>query len=728
MGIDIDLSEAKAVFMAESAELLQEMENLLLALEADPDDTDTINSLFRAAHTIKGSAGVLGIETVERFTHGVENLLTKVRDGEIKLTPDMGEILLECRDHISALVGFAGSNEAVPAEAEERGKRLSRKVGAFLAVGVAPAAAEPATAKPVASKSGARARTDLWHISIRFGENVLRNGLDPISFIGYLGRLGEVKKITTILDRLPSLDALDPEACYLGFEISFKSDFDKKAIEDVFEFVREDAAIHILPPSSRMDEYIELINRVGGDSVRLGEILVEGGTLTQAELDSALASQATQNAATPPAGGTAQKLGEMLVSGSVVHPEVVEAALEKQKKNVAAKAAEAKTIRVDAAKLDTLINLVGELVISTANVGQHSSRIKDASLLESASIMARLVEDVRDSSMRLRMVPIGETFNRFNRVLRDISRESGKEIELAISGAETELDKTVIEKISDPLMHLVRNAADHGLERPDERLAAGKPERGTVRLNAFNDAGAIVIEVADDGRGLNRAKILKKAVDAGLAAEGQELSDREVFKLIFEPGLSTAEEVTKLSGRGVGMDVVRRNIEALRGDIDIESTAGAGTTMRIRLPLTLAIIDGFMVGVASAPYVIPLDLVVECVELPASASASRRSYINLRGEVLPYIRLREFFGSLGSWSGVENVVVVQHGGQKVGLVVDELFGEVQTVIKSLGRVYKNVKGLAGATIMGDGRVALILDVPSLVQSAAAAENKCADSG
>jgi two-component system chemotaxis sensor kinase CheA len=326
------------------------------------------------------------------------------------------------------------------------------------------------------------------------------------------------------------------------------------------------------------------------------------------------------------------------------------------------------------------------------------------------------------------MVPIGETFNRFNRVLRDISRESGKEIELAISGAETELDKTVIEKISDPLMHLVRNAADHGLERPDERLAAGKPERGTVRLNAFNDAGAIVIEVADDGRGLNRAKILKKAVDAGLAAEGQELSDREVFKLIFEPGLSTAEEVTKLSGRGVGMDVVRRNIEALRGDIDIESTAGAGTTMRIRLPLTLAIIDGFMVGVASAPYVIPLDLVVECVELPASASASRRSYINLRGEVLPYIRLREFFGSLGSWSGVENVVVVQHGGQKVGLVVDELFGEVQTVIKSLGRVYKNVKGLAGATIMGDGRVALILDVPSLVQSAAAAENKCADSG
>jgi len=333
-------------------------------------------------------------------------------------------------------------------------------------------------------------------------------------------------------------------------------------------------------------------------------------------------------------------------------------------------------------------------------------------------MMLRLVEEIRDSAMRVRMVPIGETFNRFRRVVRDISRELGKEIDLVITGAETELDKNVIEKISDPLMHLVRNAADHGIENPSARSGKGKKASGTIRLNAGHDAGSIVIEVKDDGKGLDRARIAEKAASLGMINPGQQLTDSEVFKLIFEPGFSTAGEVTKFSGRGVGMDVVRKNIEALRGTIDIESRPGEGTAVMVRLPLTMAIIDGFMVGIGSSPYIIPLDMVVECVELSEAdrLAAGKRNYINLRGEVLPFIMLRDYFNETGSESKYQNIVIVQYAGHKIGLVVDELFGEMQTVIKSLGKVYKEVKGISGATILGNGRVALILDVPRLIQS------------
>ncbi|MEK6759517.1 MAG: chemotaxis protein CheA [Deltaproteobacteria bacterium] len=718
--MDIDLREAKETFIQESCELLQEMENALLSLEAAPHDQGLINSLFRSAHTIKGSSGVLGIGHVERFTHVVENLLSKVREGEIKIIRDIIEVLLECRDHISSLVELAaddapGLPDSVCKKDAELIERLNVHLGQILHESGLDKVVEEAGGGR--DEEGTKALTDAWHISLRFNQNVLREGMDPISFINYLSKMGEIISLTTLCN-VPASEEMDAESCYTGFEIDFKSEFDKKSIEDVFEFVREDSSIAILPPNSRIDSYIELIQNSQEGGTLLGEILVKGGALTQTELDNALELQKANANGGKPGSERMAFIGEILVNEGMVSPEVVDAALERQKKAVGQKAREASTIRIDSNKLDNLINLVGELVISSANIGQHAQHLKNGGLAEAASVMLRLVEEVRETTMKIRMVPIGETFGRFNRVVRDIGKDCGKEIELIVSGGDTELDKNVVEKINDPLMHLVRNAADHGLERPDARVASGKTAKGTVRLNAYHDAGSIVIEVEDDGKGLNREKICEKAVVQGLAAPGQTLTDNEIFRLIFEPGFSTAEQVTKLSGRGVGMDVVKRNIESLRGTVDVESTEGRGTKVRIRLPLTLAIIDGFMVGVSGSNYVIPLDMVVECVELSAAdrQAANKRNYINLRGEILPYIRLRDYFNEQGAASRFESIVIVQYAGQKVGLVVDELFGEVQTVIKSLGKAYKEVKGVSGATIMGNGRVALIIDVPRLIQS------------
>ncbi|MDH4027742.1 MAG: chemotaxis protein CheA, partial [Nitrospirota bacterium] len=573
---------------------------------------------------------------------------------------------------------------------------------------------------PSDTGSGRTVENENWHISLRFGPDVLRSGMDPISFINYLARLGEIQSIATLTDSMPPAEDMDPESCYLGFEISFKSDFDKKTIDDVFEFVRQDCRISILPPKSKIEEYVDLISGLPESPLNIGDILMKCGALTETELEEALQMQKEESA--PAADGHEEehkrKLGEICVDEGMVHPPVIDAALEKQKSQQAVTSREAKTIRVDTNKLDQLVNLVGELVIANANINQHAQRIGDAGLLEAAPVLSRLVEDIRDRAMQVRMVPMAEIFNRFNRVVRDISRDLNKKIDLVIMGGETELDKNLVEKINDPLMHLVRNAADHGIEAPAARAAKGKPEKGTIRLNAFQDTGSIVIKISDDGGGLNRDRIVKKAVEKGLISEGQTLSEKEIYKLILEPGFSTAEKITNVSGRGVGMDVVKRNIESLRGVVEIESREGEGTTVSIRLPLTLAIIDGFMVGVGDSAYIIPLDMVVECIGLSEEdrRESDRRNYLDLRGEVLPYLRLRKLFNVNSKASRFEDVVVVQSSGQRIGLVVDKLYGEVQAVIKSLGRVYRDIKGVSGATILGDGTVALIIDVPSLVHA------------
>jgi len=717
----MNLDEALKTFIIESRELLEQMETSLLNIEQDPDDMDIINAIFRAAHTIKGSAGLFGLDFIVAFTHVAESVLDKVRSGELKIDPDLAAHLLESGDHIGTLVDHAANAEEPDEASHRRSRELIDKLNTYLGApqpkAVAVVVPQKSSGIPVEmehkfeKEGGGEVETDHWHISLRFGKDVFRNGMDPLSFIRYLATLGNIVHIVTLTDAVPAVSELDPEDCHLGFEIAFKSEVDKSVIEGVFEFVREDCMIRILPPRSKITEYLELIRDMNGENLRLGDILVSCGTLTDAELDNALRIQAG-------GGNTSRPIGEVLVEQSMVSAPVVEAALEKQKqvKENTKASGEVSLIRVDSHKLDELINLVGELIIAGAGTSLLAQRSGMPDLVEATATLSRMVEEVRDAALSMRMVQIGGTFTRFQRVVRDVSKDLGKDIRLEISGAETELDKTVVEKIGDPLTHLVRNSMDHGIEPADVRLARGKPAHGTLKLNAYHDSGSIVIEVSDDGGGLNRDKILSKAIERGLVKADQQITDKEIYNLIFEAGFSTADAVSNLSGRGVGMDVVRRNIQALRGTVDIESEVGKGSTMRIRLPLTLAIIDGFLVGVGGSAYVVPLDMVIECIELPTgSAGEGNNNYLNLRGEVLPYVRLRELFEVEGQAGRRENIVVVQYAGHKAGLVVDNLLGEFQTVIKPLGKVFGGARGLGGFTIMGNGEVALILDVPRLMQ-------------
>ena len=720
------MDEILSVFSVEAREQLEAMEAGLMQLEQGDRDPETINAVFRAAHTIKGGAGVVEIHSVEKFTHVLENVLDRLRNGEIEVSGEMISALLLGCDHIGALLGVVQQGEMEPNDdLKEAGEAISESLRPFLggkAAAVSDQGNDEHAEGNIERDNRDSATNDCWHISVRFGPNVLKNGMDPLAFLRYLLNLGEIAHITTLTDALPESDAMDPELCYLGFEINFRSHATKAAIEKVFDFCRDDCDLYILPPNSKVVDFLNLIEALPEETMRLGEILVKSGALTQEELDAGLKTQTAAKAGAD-AEAPAPQLGDILVQQHNVQPELVEAAAAKQKTVSEKKAAESSLIRVHADKLDQLIDLVGELVIAGASANLLAKRSGEGTLMEATSVLTRLVESIRDSALQLRMVQIGETFNRFHRVARDVSKELGKDIELVINGAETELDKSVVEKIGDPLMHLVRNAMDHGIETAALRAAAGKPVKGRVELNAYHDSGSIVIEVIDDGGGLNKDRIQAKAIEKGIIQPGETLSDQEVVNLIFEAGFSTVEKVTNLSGRGVGMDVVRKNIAALRGSVDVKTEMGAGSRFTIRLPLTLAIIDGFLTGVAKSSYVIPLDMVVECIEL--SNTSADRDYINLRGEVLPFVRLRELFEVPGEQPPRENVVVVQYAGQKAGIVVDQLLGEFQTVIKPLGTLFRNMRGIGGSTILGSGEVALILDVQALVSRSARAEEQLA---
>ena len=703
------MDELTSVFIQEGREQLQAMEDGLLQLEQQPDNHDNINSIFRAAHTVKGASGVIECHFIEAFTHKAENVLDRLRNGEIQVSSELTGLLLRCCDHLGRLMDVLEAGQAEPpAEVSAAGNTLLEELSAYMVTPEPSAGGMVEAESEVETSGGGVVNTDSWHISVRFGPHMLRGGMDPLSFLRYLTSLGEILALETIPDALPAADEMDPEACYLGFEIRLQTRATKADIERVFDFCRDDCELRILPPNSKLTEYLKLIQELPEDEMRLGEMLVRCGALTQHELDDGLSSQQSSTS-----DETTSPIGEILIEQKVVQKEVVEAAASKQTRVQEKKAVEARSIRVQADKLDQLIDLVGELVIAGASANLLAQRSGQGELVESTSILSRLVENIRDAALQLRMVQIGETFSRFNRVVRDVSKELGKEIDLVISGAETELDKSVVEKIGDPLMHLVRNSMDHGIEAGDAREAAGKSRRGRVELNAYHDSGSIVIEVVDDGRGLPRDKILQKAIDKGLVQPTQTLTDQEIINLIWEPGFSTVEQVTNLSGRGVGMDVVRRNIQSLRGSCEVSSVEGQGCTFTIRLPLTLAIIDGFLVGVGKASYVIPLDMVIECIEL--NGQSNDRNFLNLRGEVLPFVRLREMFEIEDEYPARENIVVVQFAGQKAGIVVDQLHGEFQTVIKPLSGIFRRLRGIGGSTILGTGEVSLILDVQSLVQ-------------
>ncbi|MGP0173023.1 chemotaxis protein CheA [Pseudomonas sp. NCHU5208] len=695
----MNLDSIIGTFIAESQELLLQMEDALLQIEHSPDDPELINAIFRAAHTIKGSAGLFGFDGIVAFTHVAESVLDRVRGGELHLDAEMIALLLKAGDHLAGLIrhlAAEGDLAHLPQSVHDNDRELVTALGRYLQTEpAAQQSMQPAAAAPAASTAGG---SEHWHLSLRFGPDTLRNGMDPLAFIRYLGTLGQVLHIETVLDHLPVLEALDPETCYLGLEVSFASDAEPSAIEGAFEFVREDGSIRLLPPGSSLGDFQTLLQERADEGPAQLERLLRCTGLSREELSTSVAVPSDLETPAATESSVPAAASETRASSG---------------KEMARSNGDANLIRVDATKLDQLINLVGELIIAGANTRMLAQRSGLSEMGESAETLSRLVEEVRDSALTLRMVQIGATFNRFQRVVRDVSKELGKDIVLQVSGGDTELDKTVVEKIGDPLTHLVRNAMDHGIEPAEVRRAAGKPLQGVVRLNAYHEAGGILIEVSDDGGGLNPQKILAKATQRGLISEGQQLTDKEIFNLIFEPGFSTAEQISNLSGRGVGMDVVKRNITALRGTVELDSKLGQGTCVRIRLPLTLAIIDGFLIGVGQASYVVPLDMVEECIELPSEEIAGQQ-HLDLRGNVLPFIRLRQMFDDQSQPPRRENVVVVSYAGVRAGLVVDQLLGEFQTVIKPLGKVFCQVPALSGFTILGSGAVALILDIPGLL--------------
>jgi len=728
------LAAAREGFLDEARELLQQFEAALLVMENDPGDAENLNAAFRAAHTIKGTAGLFGCDAVAGFTHEVETLLEGLRCGRLAPDEPIAAALLDSRDQIGDLLAeihLEQGSAAVAARSTALGARLRALSGA-----AAPAVSQPAPVQAAVDADASAGGAAVWHLSLRFGHDALRNGLDPLAFIRYLASLGRVCGISTLAGAVPPMDALDAEACHLGFEIRFDTgahpQTDRAAIEQVFEFAAEDAQIDLLDPGAPPTAYAELLDRrSAGDAesrAALQEVWLQLGVALPLLADVAIA----------PVDGTD-------VAPGAAPPVERRQAVEDRRRNESERRGgppqrrasdETRFVRVRADKLDKLIDVIGELVIagSAAQVAAQAGPQGDAAnaFLEAAQRVCDLVEEARDGALSLRMVPVGETFARFQRVVRDVCKQIDKDVELTITGGDTELDKSMVDTVADPLMHLVRNSLDHGIEPPAERVAAGKPARGQLGLHAYHEAGSVVIEVRDDGRGLVRDKILAKAVERGLVSADAGLGDDEVWQLIFLPGFSTAEAVTSLSGRGVGMDVVRRNIEALRGQITISSRPGTGTTMQIRLPLTLAIIDGFLTQVGKVHYVLPLAVVAECIDLPADCGAAGAGEDDplsgtfvLRGEVLPWLDLGRYYGHVtervdSASHGAaprpprRSVVVVRTGGTRLGLVVDRLLGEHQTVIKPLAGIFAHLKALAGSTILGSGEVALVLDMPGLV--------------
>lgn len=685
--MSINLDQAQQTFIVEARELLQAMEESLLQLETDPGDDDAVGAIFRAAHTIKGSAGLFGLEPIVSFTHIVEDVLDRLRTGNVEVDAGLIAVLLKSGDHMLELIDVvANQGSTLTPPALKREVELCQMLQEYQSPSPA---VDPTPSSEIQTQEPSE--MSLWHISLGFGSDVFRNGMDPLSFLRYLQTLGEIVHITTLTDTMPPAEAWDAESCYLGFDIEFRSTASHGAINEVFDFVREDCVIEIVA-------------------------VKETATQTNTDLITTVQEQADENTAMITTGELMPDQRSTPRMPTQIAPDKIPVTSEN-------KAKDGTYVRVNADKLDELINLVGELVIASAGASLLARTCNNDPLQESTSTVSALVEEILDGALRLRMIPIGETFNRFRRVVRDVSQELGKDIDLIISGAETELDKTVVEKIGDPLMHLLRNAMDHGIETAEARLAAGKPAKGHLHLNAYHDSGSIVLEIADDGAGLNRDRILEKAQERGLIAPGASPTDQEIYNLIFEPGFSTAQAVTNLSGRGVGMDVVKRNITLLRGTVDLDSQPSKGTVVRIRLPLTLAIINGFLVGIGQSTYVIPLDMVQECIELSEDDGLTSREqgYLDLRGEVLPLVYLRDHFNHEGPASRRQNVVVVRYAELKAGLVVDDLLGEFQTVIKPLGKLFGALRGISGSTILGSGAVALILDVPALLTQIAQIE-------
>lgn len=702
------IAAAMPAFISEADEQIEAIEGLLLELEQQPDNRELLDSLFRCAHTVKGSAGIFGLTRVVEFTHHVETLLDKMRDGQLALTPDINTLLLQCNDQIRFLVDTAADDAGDTQE--QRDIRADLVIQLRALADTHSFAPETAVQVDATGTTGVSPR--VWKIAARFGVDTFRNGMDPLSIARYLGGLGRVVSMHCVSDSVPALAKLDPENCFLSFTMELETRSGREEIEGAFSFVLEDCEFDVIEPETENQKMARAIEAIP-ETPRLGDMLVQVGAVSLQKLEQVLTTQ-QQSGNTPAV--VKPKIGDLLETQAGVAPEVVAAALGKQQKIRDNIPSEERYIRVQADRLDSVINLLGELVIAGAGATLLARDSRNVALIEANLHINSLIEEIRNGTLGLRMVPVGETFNRFRRVVRDTASSLGKEVNFEIMGGEAELDKSMVEKIADPLMHLVRNSLDHGLEPPQERLAAGKNRVGNLTLSAKHETGAILIRIEDDGRGINRERVLQRAWNRGLVEQGVVPSDHDINMLIFEPGFSTAEQVTNLSGRGVGMDVVRRNIEALRGTIRLNSMPGIGLQVDIRLPLTLAIIDGFMVGVGKSKFVLPLESVVEVIEAAppnTRVDASGRYCLELRGSVLSVVRLRTIYTLESDMPERVSVVVVNSPRGIYGIEVEVLLGQQQTVIKPLGRLFKTLRGISGSSILGSGEVALILDVSSL---------------
>lgn len=695
----------KQIYREEANELLADLEEALIELEQKPAERDLIDRIFRAMHTIKGSGAMFGFDDIAAFTHTIETVYDLIREGKLSVTGELISLTLKACDQIKAMLSASEGGEAAD------GALTSELVNAFK--GLMPGEGNENVKTPEApvpclekQESGTRQEAT-YRICFKPHRDLFNNGTNPIPLLNELKSMGQAHVLCRLED-LPPLPDLDTEACFAAWDIILTTRKDINEIRDVFIFVEDMSDITVTKiddgSTSEQEEY-----------KKIGEILFERGEISLSDLEAILGAQ--------------KRIGEMLIeSGKVNRAEVRSALMEQEHiRNLRKKRTteeSTSSIRVASAKLDSLVNLVGELVTVQARLSQLASSKTDTDLTLVAEEVERLTSELRDNAMGIRMLPIGTTFAKFKRLVRDLSAELGKEIEFTTAGEETELDKTVIEKLGDPLVHLIRNSIDHGIETPEVRKRHGKPAQGIIHLCAEHSGAYVLISVHDDGAGLDTEVIRNKAVEKGIISPEAVLSEKEIFELILAPGFSTASTVTSVSGRGVGMDVVTSSIESFGGTVEIQSTKGSGTTITLKLPLTLAIIDGLLVTISEDFFVIPLNAVLECVDLTDEdrKHTHGRNLARVRGEIIPYIPLRAAFSINGSKPSTEQIVVTEIGEKRVGFVVDKVVGQHQTVIKNLGKLLKHIEGISGATIMGDGSLALILDINKLTHQAEIAEH------
>jgi len=689
--MSIDLSQFHQVFYEESYEGLDAMEQGLLEMDVEAPDDEVINTIFRAAHSIKGGSGTFGFNQVAEFTHVVETLLDEVRSGDRAMNQSIMDLLLVSVDCIRSLLqDLQAGDDPDLTQATDLKSQFEAILNGESASSesVGEVNSEDNTAEPIANEGGGKG----YKIHFVPEETLLQTGNEPTRMFRQLAEVSDdCIEVSANLERLPSLTAMNPEHCYLAWDITINKAIDRSEIDEVFEWVIDDAEVVIT------------------------EFDLSGSTIEE---------QASEQIEEPIAQAVSSEV-ESIAPEPAADKAPVENTAEKEPAKAKAKAKastpESSSIRVSIDKVDSLINMVGELVITQSMLGQLGQNFditRVQRLQEGLAQLEHNTRELQESVMKIRMMPISFVFSRFPRLVRDVSRTLDKKIDLVLSGENTELDKTVMEKIGDPMVHLIRNSIDHGIEMPDVRIAAGKPETGTVELNAFHQSGNIVIEIKDDGAGLNKERIQQKAIENGLIDESTTLADEQIFDLIFQPGFSTADAVSDLSGRGVGMDVVRRNIASLNGSIEVSSETGKGSRFVIRLPLTLAILDGQLVKVGEEIFIFPLVSIVESIQMDDTAInnvGGHSDVLQLRDEYVPIVQLHEIFSVNKDEPPADDniVVVVETDGEKVGVVVDELLGQQQVVIKSLEENFKKVEGISGATILGDGTVALIVDVSGL---------------